>query len=228
MIARHVLEHSHHPEKLIAELKRVGRAGYIATPSPFTEIVHGGYQHANGMLNSSALRRLQHGAGTPGHRWFVLKSENHLVLLPKSKELYPIYLILGYFVKHNTRYRKDFFFKKHPEWLETQLAYKNKTDLQIVVLDKLEEESGETVDVDQLISQVEVLCRNKRNQNLLKHLVRKLLFSTTQRFKIGNLIACPICQTRLIKFGSRMVCSECGEFPVVNDVPILLREAFNS
>ena len=39
-IASHVLEHSPHPEKFLAELQRVAHAGYIETPDAFVERVN--------------------------------------------------------------------------------------------------------------------------------------------------------------------------------------------
>ena len=37
VIAAHVLEHTPHPEKFLAELQRVARAGFIETPDAFME-----------------------------------------------------------------------------------------------------------------------------------------------------------------------------------------------
>lgn len=40
VIAAHVLEHTPHPEKFLAELQRVARAGYIETPDAFMERIN--------------------------------------------------------------------------------------------------------------------------------------------------------------------------------------------
>ena len=40
VIAAHVLEHSPHPEKFLAELQRVARSGYIETPDAFMERIN--------------------------------------------------------------------------------------------------------------------------------------------------------------------------------------------
>lgn len=40
VIAAHVLEHTPHPEKFLAELQRVARAGFIETPDAFMERIN--------------------------------------------------------------------------------------------------------------------------------------------------------------------------------------------
>ena len=71
--ASHVLEHVERPERACREIMRVGRAGYIETPSPFLE---------QGM----ALRD----ETSPEHwfhRWFVfLLGPGHLVFEPKTRQ----------------------------------------------------------------------------------------------------------------------------------------------
>lgn len=68
--ACHVLEHTRDPAAACRELMRVGRAGYIETPSPFYEQ---GYNYP------SADR------GWPFHRWFVYMGEGDtLVFEPKT------------------------------------------------------------------------------------------------------------------------------------------------
>jgi uncharacterized protein YbaR (Trm112 family) len=45
VIASHVLEHSAHPEKFLAELQRVARAGYIEVPDAFMERINPYHDH---------------------------------------------------------------------------------------------------------------------------------------------------------------------------------------
>lgn len=56
VICAHMLEHVAHPERVIAELTRVGKRGYIETPSPVWERLH----------------------GTPYHRWTVWTEDSVL------------------------------------------------------------------------------------------------------------------------------------------------------
>jgi SAM-dependent methyltransferase len=67
VICRHVLEHLEIPEAFFRELSRVGRAGYIETPSAIWEHLH---------------------PTRPYHRWYVLKIDDELVMMhkPASRE----------------------------------------------------------------------------------------------------------------------------------------------
>ena len=65
MICSHVLEHVDDPERAAAELSRVGRRGYVETPSA----------------------TLEHVAGFPFHKWLVSLSDGVLVFNAKSARL---------------------------------------------------------------------------------------------------------------------------------------------
>lgn len=62
VIASHLLEHARHPEQLLKEITRVGKKGYIETPSPLRERVK----------------------DWPFHRWYVFKQDKKLVLIRKT------------------------------------------------------------------------------------------------------------------------------------------------
>ena len=71
--ACHVLEHVRDPATACRELMRVGRSGYIETPSPFCE---------QGYNFPDPFKR-----GWSFHRWFVfLDSEQTLIFEPKNPE----------------------------------------------------------------------------------------------------------------------------------------------
>lgn len=101
VVARHLLEHLSKPRKFVSELNRVSRGGYIETPSPFTGLIHGGYQNINSTIPEKIVNKLHHGKGTKGHKWFVLANGSEIIMTAKSKNIYGIYVLLGYFVKHN-------------------------------------------------------------------------------------------------------------------------------
>jgi len=63
IIASHVLEHARHPKRFLDELARVGKAGYIETPSPMRERVF----------------------NWPFHRWYVEKKRGKLIIIKKRK-----------------------------------------------------------------------------------------------------------------------------------------------
>ena len=62
VIATHILEHLEKPDKFIKEIQRVGKRGYIETPSPFAEAIFG---HSF-------------------HKWFVYLKEKTLTIVKKS------------------------------------------------------------------------------------------------------------------------------------------------
>ncbi|MGB0908935.1 MAG: class I SAM-dependent methyltransferase [Nitrospirales bacterium] len=73
IIASHVVEHVEDPTQACNELIRVGRAGYVETPSPFYEQ---GYNFPN------PIRR-----GWSFHRWFVFLDDNQtLIFEPKNQQ----------------------------------------------------------------------------------------------------------------------------------------------
>jgi SAM-dependent methyltransferase len=142
VVARHILEHLPYPQRFLSEVKRVSKKLFIATPSPFLEIIHGGYP--DNALQSEKKKLLPHGRGTPGHLWFVLATDNKIIMLAKSSALYPLYLLLGFFVRNNTHYSKSKFFRKNPKWLETLFFTENVQDAEIAILTDLDAASRRT------------------------------------------------------------------------------------
>jgi SAM-dependent methyltransferase len=62
----HLLEHVDQPALLLSELQRIARAGYIETPSPIAEKIH----------------------GWPFHRWLVRVEGERLVIEAKTKAIF--------------------------------------------------------------------------------------------------------------------------------------------
>jgi len=88
VIARHVLEHSDDPAKMLNEMERVGKAGYIETPSELAE-----------RLNAKKSY----------HKWLVNVIDGKLVLKPKRDEDYfGLGLLLDYLFKNNVDFRRLF------------------------------------------------------------------------------------------------------------------------
>ena len=225
VICRHVLEHLPNPQRFILEIKRVSKAIFIATPSPFTELVHGGYQSIGKVHLEKGLQSLHHGKGTLGHQWFVLATENKIYMLAKSSELYPIYLLFGYFVKKRTNYKQVSFFRANPDWQETIFLNKNIDEIGLLIIKDIEDKTEKAVDIDELISLLKNISSNMNLKGAVKSFLRKTIFSTKKRFNVYELLACPICKEKVIKEENRLTCSNCGYFPIVNNIPILLKEA---
>lgn len=71
--SRHTIEDLSNPEHILREMRRVGTAGYICTPSPQAEVTRG--------IDASGTHM-----GYCHHRWIVWSRDGVLYLLPK----YPI------------------------------------------------------------------------------------------------------------------------------------------
>lgn len=67
VIASHVLEHTTNPDKFLKELMRVGKKGYIETPSMIWEILHPSRKY---------------------HRWMVLQVDGALCIFTKDQLCY--------------------------------------------------------------------------------------------------------------------------------------------
>jgi len=227
LIARHILEHLSDPERFISEIKRLSKAAYIVTPSPFTEPVYGGHEYVK---NDSKFSLLRQGGGTPGHQWFVLSIGNNIFLLPKSADTYPIYLLFRNFILHNTNYERDSFFKKFPDFRETRKMCQNSNDLKIIVLKESPNDikEDEVLDVPKLMKDLSKIRQPKSLKFIIKSFLSRKIFTTKKKFDFISLLACPICKHPLLYGEAKLICKYCGFFPVVKHIPILLKEALNT
>ena len=79
IIAAHILEHIEKPDKFINEIERVGKGGYIKTPSPFGETLIG------------------HGF----YLWYVYIKEETLIIAKKELLVNKGNNLMNYFLIHN-------------------------------------------------------------------------------------------------------------------------------
>ena len=225
IICRHVLEHLNNPTKFFNEIKRVSKKAFIITPSPFTELVHGGYQN-KADISKFLIKELHHGKGTEGHKWFVLSDKKNIYMLSKSKEYYPIYLFLGFFVKHKTKFDKTKFFKKNPSWRENIFISHNLNENNLFKMDDLEnteknKEKTDTAEIIQTLSNSYIKTINK--YKLFYH----NLFKTKKEFNLNNKLVCPVCKSSLSKDKNKYICTKHGNYPIINNVPVLIKEVLN-
>lgn len=73
----------------------------------------------------------------------------------------------------------------------------------------------------------EAFCRNEDLNVRRKALrfLRKTLYSTRSVVDLYSLLQCPICKTQVLPAGTTFCCANQHQFPNVESVPILLREA---
>jgi SAM-dependent methyltransferase len=209
IVARHVLEHLSEPKRFIAEAQRVAKRVFIKTPSPFTELMHGGFNRPGD------LGWLHYGRGSPGHLWYVVAADHKLVMVAKSQDLFSIYALFGYFVHHNTRYNRNRFFRQHPDWVETALFA---ADIEIETLGTPETTSEEPVDIDALSVVLPNLNPGSPVRRIARRMVRRA-FATRRRFDLYDLLACPRCKRSIDR---DLNCESCGRYPSAASIPILL------
>jgi SAM-dependent methyltransferase/uncharacterized protein YbaR (Trm112 family) len=233
VICRHVLEHVEDPEALLRELKRVGKKGYIETPSPFSELIHGGILNQKDIARTKGIEGLIHGIGHEGHLRFVVSEGKKIITCEKTEDELAIYLIFGYYIKNNTDYKIEKFRRKHASWYFTTHVWDDSTSLEFKTIKINSDKTIKTTehyDVDQQINILkQLISKNKANLNgKIKEFIRKCFYSSTKSFDIYEKIACPICKSGLIKESDSLLCENCDcEFPVVSGVPILIKEAIN-
>ena len=99
IIAAHILGHLEMPDKFILEIQRVGKRGYIETPSPFGETL------------------FSHGF----HLWYVYIKEETLIISKKELLVNKGNNLMNYFLIHNKTLQK--FVKNIQNFLITKLIW---------------------------------------------------------------------------------------------------------
>lgn len=224
VVARHILEHLNDPYQFVTEIKRISHGFYIASPSPFTELIHGGFNSSSEKKNYSLCQ----GKGTPGHKWFVLFDQNNIYLHAKNYEIRYIYLMFNTFIKRHTMYLRYSFFKNHPDWKETSLITYNCNSINLKILKDIDKKFYEEIDIFELIREIRSINYSYKMKYRIKELISRILFPSSNKIQINELLACPICKNNISQCTEKYICINCGSFPIINGIPILLREALNS
>jgi uncharacterized protein YbaR (Trm112 family)/SAM-dependent methyltransferase len=213
----HLLEHTQHPARAIAELARVARAGYVEVPSEYLE---------------------KAAKSTPTHYWFVSREGETLVFKPKPggvldeglNRLFderlldrdPLYTAFMW-----ARFYTLFNIGIH--W-QGQLAHRVEGGALIgaagFTKSAEEADSAERLGVlREVIQQARMASRRAAGwRGSLKRWIRHW-YATGKSFELGELLACPHCRGRLLSdhAGTRLTCTACRHgFPVVDGVPILV------
>ena len=220
IICRHVIEHMDDPISFVEELQRVGNSGYLEWPSIFTELIRGGFGAQDRIrdlfqpIRHSCLEALEHGSGSPGHRWFIVSLGDCLYLAAKSKELYPIYLMYGAYAKSRKQILERFLGipVSWCTWIPGRI-------LETVIL-------SENVSDDAADSLEESYDLEEQVQYLRSRAVAGQTVS--RRYKeILDIICCPICKTGYLdQSGDILKCSICSrEYPIISGIPVLMTDA---
>lgn len=201
VIASHVLEHSSDPERFIAELQRVARAGYIEVPDAFME-----------RLNPYRDHRLEI---TVCDGTLVIRKKAAWQADPELAELYEANA--KGFIAGETIPRHPFAFHVRYYWHETILA-------RVVnpAVDATWDAPAET-------RAAPVTGFRARMNAMVLSLARAMLSqrSRNQTLKLDSLLACPSCRSTGLDMGKTLVhCRECAaDYPIRNGLPIMFADS---
>jgi len=183
VIASHVLEHSPDPERFIAELQRVARAGYIETPDAFMERFNPYHDH-----------RLE-----------VTVRENKLIIRKKSRWCLDPDLVELY--EHRAKpWVAGEAIPRHPFDFHVRYYWSDRIDHEI-----LNSHIDAAWEAPKTSAVSQPAGRSVR-QRLLSGL-RSLLSQSLRNSRIDliSLLRCPVCKGEsLLSEGSTLVCAGCG------------------
>lgn len=190
VIASHVLEHSPDPERFIAELQRVARAGYIETPDAFMERVNPYHDH-----------RLE-----------VTVRKNRLIIRKKSDWCVDPDLVELYEQRAKSRVAGETI-PRHPFDFHVRYYWSDRIDHEIL-------NSGvDAAWVAPATPAASQPAGGGARKHLLSGL-RSLLSQRVRNSRIDlvSLMRCPVCKGESLRpEGATLVCAECGSIHPVRD-----------
>jgi SAM-dependent methyltransferase len=202
VIARHILEHLPHPELFIKELERVAKAGYIETPSSFSENLY----------------------GWPFHLWEVDVENNILMIKSKEKNENKQLKKLSKYFDHDKNLKK--FSVNNRSMFYTSYYWKDKINFKIIREDMLEK-TVESQNVDIGDSNLKEYAKGYKLKIRIKKFINKLrrkLSADNRSYNLFDLLSCVSCHGD-IKVNDRnmLVCEKCGiEYNLKDNIPVML------
>ena len=219
IICRHVIEHVDNPLEFLKELQRVGKKGYIEFPSIFCELIRGGFGNQVQIRDmfpavlKKHLADIEHGTGTPGHKWFIAPIKNRLYFVAKNKELYPLYLIYGAYAK--SRENKKYVRKL----LGNRISYitwsPDKPIDGVFISDNVTNDVSKSLNEKyKVLNQIDFLEKT----------VPENIIDPLQIQNIKKILCCHLCRDgELIVKTKWLHCSRCNrKYPVINGVPVMI------
>jgi uncharacterized protein YbaR (Trm112 family)/SAM-dependent methyltransferase len=230
IICRHVIEHIDDPAGFLMELQRVGKTGYLEWPSIFCELIRGGYGDQRKIRDlfppelNEYLAGLEHGAGTKGHKWFIVPLNSTLYFVPKNKEQYPLYLLYGAYAKAAQNKKKlSRLLGDRVSWV----TWSDNNSIDSVILQQMENNDV----INSLNEQYSISDQMKFIEKMPCQHKNQMLFDD-----IKKALCCPVCkkgdllmtQRNAGDFSLFFVCQLCNrKYPVLNEVPVLIDQATN-
>lgn len=222
VVCSHLIEHVDHPDRVLDELSRVARAGYLECPD-----------EAYDKLDTPAY-----------HRWFVSLEDGVLVLRQKDQATFDADVKS---LVHGTLYGDSGFwtvFWRHLDRFFIMLSWEGRIRYRVEYL-PLEDGSPGSAErctfddpawVEDRGFNVPSESADTRvpadREGSLKSKIRRLAWaalrsatrSSRAEADVLDLVACPSDKTRLTRDGENLVCPSCAAlYPVVNGIPYLYR-----
>lgn len=202
-ICSHLLEHIEGPAKLLNELQRISKAGYIEIPSEEAEYLF----------------------GRPWHYWIGEIKNGVLILTPKDKPVLNQKLTDWYcwLIKQNKFFLRELHMKPYKYRLTTALEWKGVINYRINA-EKDFKFSWSKEGFKQEAAQFSNMQKTARKFHLLGRFYGRIIRNKSKKRlpPLYELIVCPVCKSKL-EPGSVIRCSQCGRtFPVRNGIPFLI------
>jgi len=215
IVCFHILEHMPDPARFLRELMRVGKRGWIQSPSEVAE-------------------RLFH---WPFHRWYVNLIDGKLVLHPLDYETTDRDTfgdLFDYLFAYNPRFAR--FSRSMPDLFYVDYEWSGTIDFEIRDASPLDLKDPATL--REMVRPRESLVGGIKGNatsfvrdhvpgpalDLAKRATRRRK-GTTRTFDLDALLACPACHGDPARSGSAYTCSSCGRaYPISKGLPHLLVE----
>jgi len=214
IICRHLLEHTEDPDKVLKEIMRVGKKGYIETPTEFSE-----------MLSSH-----------PFHLWFLNFKGDKLILKRKKRKIFNEFLrnITKSYLEPNPYFQR--FCRKNLDLFLVRYEWQRKINYEILPWDQGEvEEKFDRAEVKYPARASTNNCQRERVENpgirRVKDFIKKIILNVLKicclspQIDFMKILVCPLCKGELQYVNGGIICSNCQrKYPVWEGMPILLKE----
>lgn len=201
VIARHILEHLPEPEIFLKEIQRVGKAGYIETPSSFSENLF----------------------GWPFHIWEIDVSDNVLLIKTKNKNNNTQLKKMGKYFNTSSDL-KEFSFKNRSMFY-TQYYWENSINFKIL-RDGIPERAVQSLNTDlSALSLGEYRSRfslKKKIKVLINKARRK--FFDKKNINLVSLLSCVLCGGEIVIVDNNvLLCKKCAKkYDYKDSIPVIL------
>lgn len=217
VLTSHMLEHLIYPERFLDEIQRVGRRGFLITPSEFCEKIMPSHRHL----------------------WLISLDEDNTLVLKQKKQVSDVGLppILHDVWLTDKEYRK--FFKNRPDIFETRLYWEGSIKYRVLRegidwpdwFHKATFGANFSGNSDEIVGNQpnSISTINGLTRSMLSRILRRIHSGTTW-IDIKELIVCPSCHKKFLNAeDSILVCSSCSRQYRLRDdgVPILLLDHSN-